>query len=359
MTLFEKKTITETSSSELYVAALNCMIEGKFEKAMDLLKQSVRLNTDNIDAYLKLGILYRQTGQPAHAFRMHNELTVRPNISAPMRYNILRNMILDLEDMKEYEKALHYIKELQDIDKRPAWGWERKIKIYEEIENWKEAFNVYKQYHTDKNETVKKRLACYKVEEGKALMSGNELSAARECFAEAAKLYMGFPAPYVFAGDTYMMENETEQALATWEQLIMDAPERSSPVFTRFEKVTFEEGHFDDMERIYSYVIDKDPKNKYALLHLGEFYFRKGEYEQAVSMMNRLLEIDPKSLIAYRNLVRYLENSSVPKPFLDIVHELTELIPVENVYLCTHCGSKTPEILTRCPSCNTWDSFEY
>ena len=106
MTLFDKKTDSDLSAGQLYVRALNCMLDGNKEKAMDYLKQSVRLDTNNIDAYLKLGILYRELGQASRAYRIHRELTVRPQLPKSVKVDILKHIVLDLIDLKDYKKAL-------------------------------------------------------------------------------------------------------------------------------------------------------------------------------------------------------------------------------------------------------------
>lgn len=357
MELFTRKTDQNPSSFQLYVTSLNYIIDGNIKKAIECLKQSVRIDTNNIDAYLKLGILYRHAGQPIRAFRIHRELTIRPDLTRQHRMQIFQNLVLDLKDMDDFPRALVYVDKILEIDKKSVWAWDQKIEIFERLEDWKNAFTAFKLRNDNQSSEVQLRLACYKVGEGRVLMQKQEYGNARECFKEAIRLYPQLPVSYVYMGDTYIAENDAEQALASWEQLIMEAPEQSSPVFMRFEKVTFDEGHFDDMERIYAYVIEKAPQNIKALVCLGEFHFKKGEYDKAIGMMNRVLEIDPKSLIAHRNLARYLEKQNDMIKYLDIIHKMTELMPLRLTYKCSNCKTELMEFEVRCPSCKAWGTI--
>src|SRR2546428_3989042 len=60
-----------------YQYGLAALLRGEKEEALDAFTETVRIDTDNVDAYIHLGNLLREMGEPARALHIHRELTVR------------------------------------------------------------------------------------------------------------------------------------------------------------------------------------------------------------------------------------------------------------------------------------------
>ena len=58
-------------SASLYAMALNHMLHGEDDVAIRLFRDVIRADTDNIDAYINLGILMRKNGKPKNAIKIH------------------------------------------------------------------------------------------------------------------------------------------------------------------------------------------------------------------------------------------------------------------------------------------------
>ena len=85
-----KKSRISSSDSSDYIKALNALIEGNMDEAIRLFYNSVRQNTENIDAYIRLGDIFRQQGKVEKAIKVHRELLVRRNLSQHSRNQIRR-----------------------------------------------------------------------------------------------------------------------------------------------------------------------------------------------------------------------------------------------------------------------------
>ncbi|MFQ6613341.1 MAG: hypothetical protein ACE5D1_00720, partial [Fidelibacterota bacterium] len=68
----------------LYTDALTAMIRGDVATAVRNLRETVKKNSEHIDAYLHLGSLYRDEN-PYQAIKVHQSLTVRPNLPRPVQ----------------------------------------------------------------------------------------------------------------------------------------------------------------------------------------------------------------------------------------------------------------------------------
>ena len=78
---FRKKKKPRINS--IYTDALNAMVNGDLSNAISLLKQVVKQDSNHVRAYLQLGNILRKDN-PEQALKIHQSLTVRPNLSRNM-----------------------------------------------------------------------------------------------------------------------------------------------------------------------------------------------------------------------------------------------------------------------------------
>ena len=68
--VLRRKRSQKSRSAGLYINALKDLIRGDEDSAFGQLKKVVREDTGNIDAYLRLGDIFRRRGEPARALQM-------------------------------------------------------------------------------------------------------------------------------------------------------------------------------------------------------------------------------------------------------------------------------------------------
>ena len=141
---------SEEIRSHSYVNALNELIAGNNHKARELFVEAVKFDTNNIDAYLKLGMLYRMENNPAKAFKIHKELTIRPNLNSSLMADIYRNIVEDLIALKNYNDALSYVEKVLAVAPSDKWALDIQTKIYAMKEDWKNAFKYLKSRRSKK-----------------------------------------------------------------------------------------------------------------------------------------------------------------------------------------------------------------
>ena len=65
-----------------YLIALAALADGDEETAFKEFRNAVRLDSSNVDAYLRLGDLLRKRGDLERALQLHRELTLRRGLDA-------------------------------------------------------------------------------------------------------------------------------------------------------------------------------------------------------------------------------------------------------------------------------------
>ena len=115
----EKKKKTDS----LYTDALNAMLRADKLKAITLLKNIVKQDSDHVDAYLQLGSIIRDE-DPHRALKIHQTLTVRPNLDKHTQIEIYKSLAMDYEaiddlikSQKEAEQILKFDKSREYINK--------------------------------------------------------------------------------------------------------------------------------------------------------------------------------------------------------------------------------------------------
>jgi len=341
-----------------YLEALNELIAGNTQQAMVLFKEAVHFDTNNIDAYVKLGMMYRLQENPAQALKIHKELTIRSGLSNALLLEIYRNIVIDLIDLKNFDEALVYCEKLLALDPMNQWALEVQPKIYEYNKDFKNSFK-YLKANAEKNQNVDHQLALYKISHGKKLIDRGEFHDARILFKEAIKLDRSYPPAYLYLGDAYAREERQEDAVKVWREFAETVPRKSYLVFDYLDAAYYESGNYSAMEVFYTKIIEKDPDNDRALLNLGEIYFKKGDKEKALDMTERSLKINPRTPDGLKNLIMYLNNVDDIQVIKEKTISLAEMVPDSAAYRCTFCGYTTPDILIQCPSCERWDAFEF
>ena len=71
----------------LYTEALNSMVNGDTNSAIQILKRVVKQDSNHVRAYLQLGNILRNDN-PEQAIKIHQSLTVRPNLSRQLQVDI-------------------------------------------------------------------------------------------------------------------------------------------------------------------------------------------------------------------------------------------------------------------------------
>lgn len=341
-----------------YAAGLNYLVLGKNQEALQRLREAVRRDTNLIEAYIKIGDIYRETGQVQRAIQVHRDLTVRGHLTRAQNQEILRGLAQDYEAAQQYERALSVLEKLVQLDQSDLWALEMKLRLFERMEDWERAFVAYQDLL--KNSSGKKRngrLALYKVEDGRKLIGEGKEKEGRIRFREALRIDPRCAAAYMNLCDSYIRENRKGEALDVLEQFVKKVPEKSHLAFNRLEEVLYQIDEFGQLEDFYLSVIDSNPDDQQARLALADFYEKKGETEHAIALCEEVLEKNPRSKAARRQLVKIYHRAGrddqAVKYALDLIEEEGK---ERQSFVCRECGKTSNEPFWRCPSCEQWDT---
>lgn len=343
-----------------YVQGLNALVEGNLDQAAQYFRESAQKDSENIDAYLKLGDIFRKQGYPDRATKIHRELLVRRNLNPATRLQILKSLAQDYRESHRFENALATLDEMLMHIPKDEWALSYKVQIFEEMGEWDKAFRTLNVLAKSRriSSDVSKKLALYRVEEARYLFSQGSEKAGRIKLREALKINKNCIPAYLYLGDSYIRENRADDALKVWKNFIEAVPEYSHLVFGRLRELLFSIGKFSEIESILTELLHKYPENYniyYALIHL---YENKGQYIEAINLCDQLLESKPEDTDAALLKIRLLARiKDFQKLGTEVISFTEKIIHPKEEYICSVCGYRSNEPLWHCPQCGGWNTF--
>ena len=345
-------------SQSLYTKGLNHMISGNNREAIKCFKKYVFRDTEhtkNIDVYIKLGLLFRKIDRPEKALKIHRSLLFRQNITKSQKVSILTQIGEDYKAMDKKEKAIEVTRDVLDIDKKNEWALKTAWKLYRDLNKWEEAFNHLKTY--DKHNKSKKRLlALYKTREGLEKYKDNKYHDGRLIFRKARKYDRSCEAPYFYMADSYIKDDRPEDAIEWWEKYIDTTPERAHLIYPQLKKVLFQQNRFDEIYDFYKKVLKKVSHHLETTIELAEYKHRKGKTDEAISLIENVIDEYPESIKAKISLASILVDANNHRT-KDLLQEIMDLIEKKNEYVCSNCGYSIDDISWICPECGLIDTF--
>ncbi len=302
------------SESSLYVEALKDLLDGDEIKAFGKLRQVITEDSDNIDAYLRLGQILRNAGKPDRALQVHKDLTLRTGLSADVKVLILRQLAEDYYETSDFDMAHAALKELITVDSGDLSARIRLLDIQERAHKWDEAYDTAVQILKLRADKSKKTLAVYKYQMGHELYQKREYHKARVFLKEAIGLDPQYVPAYLTIGDSYRDEERLEDAVGFWKKLITAIPAEGHQAIERLKHALFDLGRYGELSDVCENILEYDSHNLHARLTLAEFHEKKGDVDTAQRMLLQIVEESPEHLGSLMTLVRiYLDSGDRKK----------------------------------------------
>ncbi|HMB68217.1 MAG TPA: tetratricopeptide repeat protein [bacterium] len=272
-----------------YIAALGALVDGDDETAMAELKAAVRQDTNNVDAYLRLGDLFRRRGDNERAYQLHRELASRPGLPKDEMAKVQIALSRDHHALERLQRSADAAREAVRLSVDPQEALEQLLEVQEEQGDVAGAFQTKKEILKRGGRTREgtRELADYRARQGEALLAAGDLKDAERVLKEARKL-----------------DSSSQAAKRSWGRLrerlgdyagAVEAWDGDAEMFADLERVRFLDGSFSEMEDTYSRFLEKSPGHEGAAFGLARFLRRKGQTDSALDVCRRALSQHPES----------------------------------------------------------------
>ena len=328
--VFKYRPKTKSNIRDLYSEGLEMLITGHRRGAYQNFRTIIQKDTNNIKAYLHLGQVIREGGNPEQALKVHKGITFRKNLTQYEKLELHKNLSLDFKAVNNIESAIVEVHNMLTLDKSNEWAVSQLIKLYREKDNWAKAGEYLELYQkiTEKIDTHK--VALFKVEEGRINLRNKQYIEARNTFQDALNINEKIASAYYFIGNTYSAESEdayqsamdieelsvqSEESEQKYEEHIAEAKNllsKAIPMWVKYAEMNpsyawmvihllkdalFALDRYPEVESILRQITRKDPDNIEVLASLADFYAHRGDLQEALELIETALEKDSTSLL--------------------------------------------------------------
>ncbi len=349
----------EVHDPRTYIDGLQALLHGQDELAFAKLKETVSLDTDNIDAYIHLGNIFRRRKKPDLALQIHRDLTFRGNLSLDQKKEILAALYQDFMDAGDEPSAQKAVNELLSLSPNDRFALKTRLRHLERSGDWKTAADVRKKLDKLDGQDSGRILALYKVFEGMDLAEQGDRHRARLFFKEAIHFDKRCLAAYIAIGDSYYDENRLEDAIGYWTKVITIQPCEGHLVFESLKKGFFEIGRYGDYADTLTTLLQSCPEHLTARLELAYFMEKKDEIDSAREHYTTALENHPDSVLAKLGLYRLNRRSSRKEAADMLLKQVIKMAVRREAsnFRCGECGLHSETMQWLCPRCKAVDSF--
>ncbi|MCI0330645.1 MAG: tetratricopeptide repeat protein [candidate division Zixibacteria bacterium] len=345
----------EMLAPTLYLDALKNLLSGEESLAYQKLKMVVASDSGNVDAYLRLGDILRHRNQLERAIQIHRDLLLRPDLAEGEKGLILKSLAADYLHAGDWDRAIKTLEELSGQIGHDAWSAEKLSLANEKKKNWEEAARACAKFLKLKGEKDTSYLAKFHLLAGRDWADKKEYHKARLEYKEALGLDEKLDIAHLCIGDSYQTERRTEDAIEFWKKFLAVSPQLGFLVYPKLERAYFELGKFGEITEVYSEVLQKDPKNSYALLGLARILEKRGRAGQALEQYSSILENDPGFAPARQAVARLLLEQKRPSEALRETEFLLENLAVlQERFACSRCGWTSADYFFLCATCGAF-----
>ena len=312
---------------DIYAEGLDLMITGRRKSAYKNFKDIIQKDSDNIKAYLRLGQVLRESGNPVQALKIHKGLLHRRNLTFYEKVELHKNLAMDFYKCGNVDAAIKELHELLKLEKNSEWAVSQLTTFYREKHEWDKAGEYLEKYQKQTNKEDKNKLALYKIQEGRILIKNKKFKEARQTFESALNISSDLAVTYYFIGNSYSSESEEEyqksletdvvsqavtqensdymerakellgKAIPMWIRYAELKPEQAWMVIHLLKDGLFALDRYSEFEEILKRILKSDSDNIEVIASLSEIYSHRGENTEAIELIDSAIEQDSSSLI--------------------------------------------------------------
>ena len=279
------------------------MVRGDTRTALSHLRNVVKQDTNHINAYLQMGDILREEDNAQAAIKIHQSLTVRPNLSNEVKRDIHKSLALDFEQLGNITK---------------------------ERREWDKAMQTTKAIQKLKHSRHPNQIARFLVYQGMDKLEKGQLKEAESQFQKAVKTSPEFGLPYLRLGDLFAENRDLVKAIENWEKFALLNPEEGRLVYSKIESALFDLGRFSEVEKFYERILEKDSSNLNALTKLANVLEEKGEHNNALNLVEDALSKNGGSIHARLMKLKLSLHVSKPHELSNQIDEVIQLLTIPN-----------------------------
>lgn len=355
---FDQENQPEIKIKENYFKGLNYLINDEPDKAVDLLIEVLKVDSDTIETHVALGDLFRRRGEVERAIRIHRNLIARPQLDSGQKHQVLLALAKDYLSAGILDRAEKIFLELISANASDAESLKLLLSIYEKEKEWERAINIANQLGAISGNNISINIAHYYCELALAMCMNYRFADAKSYLKKAKSVNSHCIRAQLLQIHIAVEDKDYRAALRKCDSLCKKnsayVVEIISYVRDCYEQLGDSQHYFDFLNKHaimtpYKDILNMHSKNSCTDKDLL-FFLDKSITE---------VESNPsyKGILDFSKIYLLMKNANNDinlKRFLNVV---VNFIEEAALYQCAQCGFEGSQLFWMCPACNTWESI--
>ncbi|NQV42209.1 MAG: tetratricopeptide repeat protein [Candidatus Marinimicrobia bacterium] len=333
------------------IKALNHILAGEKKEALQQLLEIARNDTSNHGAFLQVGDLYRQLGNPEQAIAVHEDVLNRQGINQDFLLMAHERLAKDHEALNQFPQAVQHAEAILKVKKKDLWALRAFHRYAVKQCKWADAIKAFQKEIAAGGKADPLLPAIYKTEEALQLKNAGKTSDAVTLLKQAIKLNSKCAAPYYQLGKIRQEEGNFKHAIDFFTSFVELDPTAGSIIFAEIEKMYFELGQFEQVEQFYHRLHQKQPDNLEVVIGLANYFERKGEYRDALALLEDIKEPDYSNLSFILGQLNILEKLGHKDMLKATIGGFISSDRQKRILTCPECGNLSDEPRYICDKC--------
>lgn len=274
---------SETAAEQLNQQAEVYLAQGKLDEAESVCLKAIQIQPNSAASYKNLGNVFQRKGKIKEAQQSYlKALKIQPNCAAA--YANLGSLY---GQQRQWEAAIASYQRAININPEFAGAYRNLAKVWTQLKKPAEATDCW---YLAWSLEPEKFSAVECVNLGNALVQQREMTRAIACYRYALELNPNLVGIYHNLEEALRRQGKVEEAAIYGRKAV---------------ELGMKQGEFgqDASQRngrkMGSYAWDEDAE---ALVHLGEYYYQKGKFAEAIAACEKAVSLQPNLALAYKIL---------------------------------------------------------
>jgi len=287
-------------------AALLAALERDWDEAERLLVAAARLDSDALETYLALALVYREKGELGRAIRIHQNLVMRLAPGSPRGMEALEGLAADFQKGGFGARAIASYEELlaHAPDHRRAAA--ALIELHSEEGDPARAIALARRFGGRRGSDARAAEALLRTREAQAAHAEGRTDEARKALRQALRRDKGCIPALLLLGEIEAERGRPKAALSAWSKVPRLDRSAGPLAYPLLEATWAALDRARDFEAYLRELLGEVPDDPSARLALARTLVARGDSAQALGELRGLLERDADNLAAHVALGRLL-----------------------------------------------------
>jgi lipopolysaccharide biosynthesis regulator YciM len=278
--------------------ALLAALHRNWEEAERLLVGAARLDSDSLETYLALALVYRHKGEIGRAIRIHQNLLMRLEPGSPRGLEALEGLAEDFRQGGFAARAIASYEELLAHAPRHAGALEALVELHSEEGDPARAVALARQLAKREGRNARSAEAELRTRVAQAAHSEGRTDEARKAVRQALRRDKGCVQAWLLLGEIEAERGRAKAALAAWSKVPRLDRTAGPLVYPMLEATWAALDRARDFETFLRELLGEQPDDAATRLALARTLASRGDVGDALGELGALLERDPENIAA-------------------------------------------------------------